>query len=60
MKLLFWRKSRWDRLRNATVSTAMTPAMKQAGKVTAVVAGGAAATAIGSAAVSAARQRSQS
>jgi len=60
MKLLFWRKSRWDRLREATVHTAMTPAVKQAGKVTAAVAGGAVATAISSAAVSAARHRSES
>ncbi|HTW01687.1 MAG TPA: hypothetical protein VMF87_15415 [Streptosporangiaceae bacterium] len=60
MRMLFSRKSRWDRLRDATMHTAMTPAMKQAGKVTAAVAGGAVATTIGSAVVSAARHRSQS
>jgi hypothetical protein len=60
MKLLFWRKSRWDRLRDAAVHTAMTSATKRAGRVTLGVAGGAIATAIGSAAVSAARERSQS
>ena len=59
MKLPFRHKSRWDRVRDSTLSAAMTPAMKQAGKVTLAVAGGAVATTIGSAAVSAARQRSQ-
>jgi hypothetical protein len=59
MKLPFRHQSRWDRLREATLSAAMSPAIKQAGKVTLAVAGGAVATAIGSAAVSAARQRSQ-
>jgi hypothetical protein len=55
------RKSKWDRLRDAAVTTATSTGARHAGKVTLSLAGGAAAATLASAAVSAARQhRSQS
>jgi hypothetical protein len=54
------RKSKWDRLRDAAVTTATSAGARHAGKVTGKVtlglAGGAAAATLASAAVSAARQ----
>jgi hypothetical protein len=57
---LFGRKSKWDRLRDAAVTTATSTAARHAGKVTLTVVGGAAAATVASAALSAARHGSDS
>jgi hypothetical protein len=62
MKLLmklFRRKSRWDRIMNTVTSAASRGGVRDAGKVTVGVVGGAVAATVASAVVSAARDRDE-
>jgi hypothetical protein len=54
---LFRRKSRWDRIMDVVTSAAARGGIREAGKVTVGVVGGAVAATVASAAVSAARDR---
>lgn len=54
---LFRRKSKWDRIMDAVTSAAARGGIREAGKVTVGVVGGAVAATVASAAVSAARDR---
>ena len=54
---LFQRKSRWERIMEAVTSAAARGGVREAGKVTVGVVGGAVAATVASAAVSAARDR---
>lgn len=57
MMKLFRRKSRWDRIMDAVTSAVSRGGVREAGKVTVGVVGGALAATVASAAVSAARDR---
>ena len=57
MMKLFQRKSKWDRVMDAITSATARGSLREAGKVTVGVVGGAVAATVASAAVSAARDR---